>query len=116
RPPERKDLSETAQIELQSVRASRRQRLDLGAEKQPAIVFTVIQGAYADPVSCQYETLSLDVPERDGKLAIQLFEEAIPILLVGVYDRLGIRACSKGMARREQLLTQLDIVENLAVE
>ena len=92
------------------------QGLDLGAPEQPAVGLGVVERADAHAISSQDEGAAGPIPERDGELAAGLGEHAFAQVLVEVNPRLGVAAGGEPVAPRQELLAQLGILEQLAVE
>ena len=92
------------------------QRLDLRAPEQPAVALGVVERADAHAVAAQDQRPVGAVPERDGELAPGLLEHPLAAVLVEVDPGLGVAAGRQPVAAGQQLLAQLGILEELAVE
>src|SRR5690606_31415786 len=73
-------------------------------------------GPDAEAVPGEHELLTPPVVEREGELAVQALEQPLAPLLPAVHEHLGVRARAEAVAGPLELLTELDVVEDLAVE
>src|ERR671913_314111 len=69
-----------------------------------------------DAIAGEKQFLRSFVPDREGKHAAQVFRTVNAILIVSVNDRFRIAVGVKGVTKLFQLLAQLEIVVDLAVE
>src|SRR5499425_1896383 len=56
------------------------------------------------------------VPEREGELAVQALAERLAVLLIEVDEDLAVRVREEAMAVPHEVLPEVGIVEDLAVE
>ncbi len=91
----------------------RDQRLDLGGEREDLGVGVVVQRQDAHPVPHQVQVTGLRVVDRVRELTAQLPHAVDAVPLVQREQRLGVAV---GVERVGQLLAQLAVVEDLAVE
>jgi len=68
--------------------------------------------AYAEAVTAEQQALLALVPQRKGKLAIDVFEKIRAAFFVEVDQYFGIRLGVELMPLRLQFLTQFRIVKN----
>jgi hypothetical protein len=94
----------------------RQQRLNLRGEGQVAVLQRVVQRADADAVAGDEERAPLLIPDGEDKLPVEQVEAGRPHLLVEVDDDLGVGLGCQLVPLLQQLLAQLDVVEDLAVE
>ena len=92
------------------------QRLDLRRPEQPAVDLGVVERANADAVAAKDQRPVVPVPERNGELAARLLEHRLAAVLVEMDPGLGVAASRQPVPARQQLLAQLRIFEELAVE
>jgi hypothetical protein len=95
----------------------RQNRLQLGAEKQRAVIeHGVVQRLDAEPVARHEERLTVAVPQRKGEHAAEAVHALLAPLLPGVHDDFGVALGVEDVAVRLQLGYQLAVVVDLAVE
>ncbi len=70
----------------------------------------------AEPVAGQDQGLVDGIPERDRELAVEPCERIGSPLLPGVDDHLGVAPGPEAVSQRGQLLAELHVVVDLAVE
>ena len=116
RRPEGEDLIQRRWRDPWRFRQQGQQSLDFRSEQQSLALAAVEQRQNADPVPNQQQALPAGVPQREGKLAVQVLHEIVAILLVGMDDDFGVAVGAEPVSRVQQDLAQLDVIENLAVE
>jgi hypothetical protein len=95
----------------------REQRAQFRAEDQPAArTLRVAERLLADAVARQQEPLLLLVPDGEGEHAAQRLDAALPHVLVEGEDGLGVGLRLELEASALQVLAQLPVVVDLAVE
>src|SRR5688572_18311564 len=70
----------------------------------------------ADTVAHQHEAASRPIPQGDRELPVEIVDEVQPALFIEMHDRFGVAVRAKRVAAFYEVLTQLDVVEDLAVE
>jgi hypothetical protein len=91
--------------------------LHLGAEQNRTVGQRPMeQRSDTDAVARQHEPAQPTIPERYRELPIQLLHEVEPLLLVEVDERLRVAMRSELVTALDEILPQLEIVEDLAVE
>ena len=113
--PEREHLVESHRIELGLDLTAREQGLRFGREPQVSVGNAVEQRAHAEAVAGEEDRSRATIVDREGELSVQAAKHAGAPLLVRVHEHLGIRARPEPMAGRDQLVSQLQIVVDLAV-
>ena len=117
RRPEREQLIEPRRIQpARHVGPAGEDRLHLAREVEPAAMLCDVERTHAERISRQHQLRSRLIPERDRPLPVEAPEGALAPLLEGVDDDFGVAAGSEPMAEPLELVTQLDVVEDLAVE
>ena len=89
---------------------------DFRSEADLALRLTVVQGQDAGPISREQQAAAARIPERDRKLSVQGVHEVGARVLVEVHEHFGIGGRSKHVPARAQVVAQLNVVEDLAVE
>ena len=92
------------------------QRLHLGGEGQPGLGLGQVERLLPHPVAGQHQPPPRPVPERDREHAAQVLDEARPVLLVEVDDRLAVAAGGEAVATPFEFGAQLAEVVDLTVE
>src|SRR5262249_17272558 len=117
RRPQAEGLLQSDRVESAGDLGIRREDgLDFRGEPEPAAMAAEVQWAHAQPISRQRQLLPLRIPQRDRELAVEAREAAVPPLLERVDDDLRVGPGAKPVPGRGQLFTQLEVVEDLAVE
>ncbi len=91
-------------------------RLELRREREAAAIVVVIERLDAGPVAIELELSRARVPERDREHAVDLVDERFAPLEVRVQHDLGVGIRPERMAALRELLAQLEIAVDLAVE
>ena len=92
------------------------QRLRIRGKAEKARALRVVQRLDSQPVAGQEQLLRVHVPDGEGEHPGQLFDAGWPPLRVRLEDDLGVSPGTERVALRDQLLAQLRIVVNGAVE
>ncbi len=116
RSPQGEDLVERKQVHPRLDAGHPQQRLHFGGEIQRAAHRGVEQRPNAHPVAGDHQALFLGIPDRKGKVAVQPGQAVGAHALVKMQDDFGVAPRSENVTLRFQGVTQLDIVEDLAVE
>jgi hypothetical protein len=74
-----------------------------------------VERADADAIACQDHHPLGEIEQREGKLALQMREQILAVLLIEMHDQLAIAAGAELMTPRLKLGLALRIVEQLAV-
>ncbi len=115
--PEGKGLVDACWIECpRDCRICREDGLDLTGEVELALMVADIERTDSGPVTGQDEAAGGGVPDGKGPLPVHPFECCLAPGAIGLNHDLRVAAGAEAMAERDQLLAQLDIVEDLAVE
>src|SRR6185436_4009174 len=91
-------------------------RLHLAREVETPAVLAEVQRADARGVARHDEPPCGRIPERHGPLAVETLEGALTPGLPRMEDDFGIALRPELVAERDELVAQLDVVEDLAVE
>ena len=116
REPECEHLVEGDRIELAADARHLEQRLDLGGESDGSVTHCVVDRPHAGTVARQNQALTACVPDGKGKVAVERLDAVGAPLLVEMDDDLGVGRRLEHVAAGDQLGTQLDVVEDLAVK
>ena len=76
----------------------------------------VKQWFFSDAIAGEKQFLIPFVPDRKRKHAAKVFRAVSAVLIVGMNDRFGVAVGIKGVAEFFELLAELEIVVDLAVE
>jgi len=114
--PVGEDLPQCLDVQASSQCRVGEQRLHLGGKIQPIASDGIEQGADARAIAGQHQATFRLVPQGDGELTVQVFDEVVAVLLVKMDDDLRVRTGVEAVTQRLELLTQLDIVEDLSIE
>ena len=74
-----------------------------------------MERADADAIACQDHHPLGEIEQREGKLALQMREQILAVLLIEMHDQLAIAAGAELMTPRLKLGLALRIVEQLPV-
>src|SRR5216683_289008 len=88
------------------LRAKHQVRADLG----------VVEGLDPDTVAGQDQYAAPDIPDRKGEHAVEVAEEAVAPLFIGVQHALGVGVRRHRVAEPDQLRSKLGVVVDLPVE
>ena len=102
-------------LERVEVELARRQRVELGGERELAADVAVVERLDPEPVAREHEPSPRRVPDRDREHPAQPLREPEAPLLVGVDERLGVGARPEAVPRALELACQLAVVVDLAV-
>ena len=102
-------------LERVEVEVALRQRVELGGERELPVDVAVVERLDPEPVACEHEPLAARVPDRDREHPAQPLREPEIPLLVGVDDRLGVRARAQRVPGALQRVVQLRVVVDLTV-
>ena len=116
RDPEGEDLIERDRIDLARHAGQRQDGLDLGREGKLSARGAVEQGTHAQPIPRQKQRAGPRVPDGERPLAVEMADARLAVLFVRVEDDLRVRPGGELVTAPDELLAQLDVVENLAVE
>src|SRR5262249_48304119 len=108
RGPEGERMVDPVRIEAPRQRRVGEESLDLRREPE--------QRSVAAPSACEQQARPAPVPEREGDLAVQALAERLTVLLVEVHEDLAVRVRAEAMAMLHEVLAEVGIVEDLAVE
>ena len=90
--------------------------LDLGGEQDPVGRRVQVEGLHSEVIAGQQHLLGLPIVEGEGEHAVQPLDALRPPLLVGLQDDLRVGGRAEQAAAGLQLLPQLHVVVDLAVE
>jgi hypothetical protein len=96
--------------------ARRDQRFEFGSEVEAIAVFGVVEWFDPGAISREDQGPGTAVPEGDAEHAAQPGETVVAPLLVGVDDRLGIAGRIEPVTERFELLSELAVIVDFAVE
>ena len=102
-----------AVVEVRLGRDLGQQGLDLRGEKEAGTVPRVEERLLTQAVPSEEE--AVPVPDGEGEHADEALEAARPPLSVGIDDHFGVAAGREPVASAFELLSQLDVVEELSV-
>ncbi len=114
--PVRDDLGQRCRVGRERRAGKRLERLDLGGEQQPAVVLGHEQRTDAEAVAGQEQRALPVVPQREGELAVEAVQTGGTPLQPRVEDDFGIAVRAEDAAAGFEFVTQLEIIEDLAVE
>jgi hypothetical protein len=103
-------------IELAQLRLDLQERRQLRCEGQVAVVLVQEQGLLAEAVASKQQAPAPLVPQREREHSLERVHEGLAVLLVEVHQHLGVRARREAMPARAQILTQLRVIVDLAIE
>jgi hypothetical protein len=92
------------------------QRGHLGGEAEDAVAQAVEERLLADAIARDQALLPARVPEREREHPVQPLDAVDAVLLVEVRDDLGVAVCRQRVPARDELLAQLAVVVDLAVQ
>ena len=108
-------LVERNRIDSSPQRRVLEQRLQLRREHEPIAIDRVMQRLDAHAVTREEYLTSALVKHRARELPVQSLDHLLAPLLVAVHEHLGVGLGREEVARRGQLLPQLEVVVDLAV-
>ena len=92
------------------------QRLDFGAESEPAFVLPQEQRLLAERVARHEQAIIARIPDGERKHAAKVPHAILAPLHVGVDDGFGIGSGAETVAQRDQLLAQWLVIVDFAIE
>ena len=92
------------------------ERLHLGCKQHPVPVRVIEERLLAGTIARQDQAALRLIPDREAEHPIQPLDALGSVLLVEMHDRLGIRLRPEGVAARQQVRAQAEVVVNLPVE
>jgi hypothetical protein len=98
------------------VRAAAAERPRLAREGEPAAVEPVVERLHPEAVARAEERPLLAVPDRERPHPVELVDAALAPLAVAREQHLRVGLAAEAIALRAQLLAQLEVVVDLAVE
>src|SRR5215211_139519 len=113
---EREQRLERPHVELPFEARKGHERLQLGAEREPAAgVLAVEERLDPEAVAGQQQPPSAPVPQGEREHAAQALDEGVAVLFVEVNQHLGVTAGSEVVAAPLELHAQLGVVVDLPV-
>ena len=116
RRPEREDLIQRDEVDAGLDVRVRQQRLDLGAEDQLALGDGVEERPDAEAIARGEEHAASRVPDGKRPLAVQPLDAVLALFFVEMEDHFRVGPRREDVAGVDELLAQLDVIEDLAVE
>src|SRR5208337_1537252 len=113
---EAKKMVDSPWLGLRFNHSGGQQGLDLRGPKQPAVALGGVQGKNPHPVPAQQQHPVAPVPECYAELAPRPLEDPLAMVLVQVDPEFSVATGGQVVPADSQLLAQLGIVEQLAVE
>ena len=113
---ERQIFFESAVIDLAVPRRAPGERLDLATEVQGPIEHRIEERLLAQAIARQQQLAPALIVDGEREHPLQAPDGVGSPLFVGVNDRLGVRGGPEAMAARLELLPELAVVVDLAVE
>ena len=112
----RKIAIQSLEIDGGSVARRCKKAFQFRTEKQPVILWPIIERLDAEAIANQNEPLGARVPKRDGKHAAQMLNKIQSVLFVEVDNHLCIAMGRKAMAFCFERRAKFEEIVNLAVE
>src|SRR6185436_17533388 len=94
----------------------KQQRIELGSEDELPVYLCIKQRLLPHAIAREKQFLPTRIPDREGKHPAQVFWTVSAKLVVGMNDGFGVAVGVERVAKVFQLLAQLEIVVDLAVE
>ena len=113
---EREQMAERLPVDRAIDLGQRENRLQLGRERDAAVDLRVVERLDAQAIAGQQQPLVPHVPDREREHAAQMVDAPRAVVLVEVDDRFGVAVGAERVAGAHELLVQLLVVVNLAVE
>jgi hypothetical protein len=114
--PQRENLVERDRVDFGRNPRHLEQRLYLRGEIERSVPLRVEERSHAHAVAGQHHAPLPLVPQREGEIAVEKRQAVFTHLVIEVQDDFGIAGCAEAPAPGPQLVAQLDIVEDFAVE
>ena len=114
--PQPEELRGRLQIGAAVHARERQQRFDLRSEREPLPSLDVVQRLHAGAVTRHQQSSALEVPQREREDAVEAGDALVVIVLVGVDDDFRVRPGAEAVALALQLIAELSVVVDLAVE
>src|SRR5262245_50787416 len=94
----------------------KQKRTELRPEDELTVYMGIEKRLFADAIASEEKFLASFIPDCEGKHPAQVFRTVSSELIVSMNDGFGVAVGVEGVAEFFQLLSQLEIVVDLAVE
>src|SRR5215213_9949251 len=89
---------------------------DLRREDQAVVLCRVIKGLDAETVPAEQQLTASRIPDREREHAAQMIDERRAMIFVEVNETFGVGGSTEHVAALRQVMAQLPVVIDLAVE